>query len=91
MKKNQYFSGPAEYDQKRPYCVVYPAPHGYEIDKRFSTRKAAQNACERGSLYAEVKTITEVNRANKAGAEAEQQRLLGPNYYPGFAPLNQTR
>lgn len=70
------FSGPAEYDKLRPYCVVYPAPHGYEIDKRYATRKAAQNACDRGSLRGEVKTITEVSKANSEGADIEAARLL---------------
>ena len=81
MNKQPYFSGPAEYDQKRPYCVVYPSPNGYEIYKQYATRKAAQNACERGSMYAEVKTVAAVKKANAAAAVTHADRLLKTGDY----------
>lgn len=78
MKKQTYFSGPAEYDQKRPYCVVTPSgPNvAYDIHSRHATRAAAQAACERGSVYNSVMTITEVKKADTHANDTESARLL---------------
>ena len=78
MKKQLSFSGPAEYNQKRPYCVVTPAGPcaAYDINSRHATRQAAANACERASMHASVMTITEVNKADALAADAETARLM---------------
>jgi hypothetical protein len=82
MQAQTYFAGPADYDQKRPYCVVTPTGPGcaYDIHSRHSTRQAAQNAVERGTLRDSVMTITEVTKANRAAAAEDATRLLAAGY-----------
>ena len=78
MKKPAYFSSPADYDTRRPYCVVLETgPEvAYDILTRWATRKAAEAACERSFARAMVMTITQVNRANARACADNAARLL---------------
>lgn len=78
MKKQASFSSRADYDTRRPYCVVFASGPSvaYDIHSRWSTRKAAETAGERMSLWASVFTIKQVNRANKLASATESARRL---------------
>lgn len=78
MKKQTSFAGPADYNRKRPYCVVTPSGPSvaYDIHSRWSSRRAAMAACERGNIRDFVQTITQVNKANAIAGNAEVARIL---------------
>ena len=78
MKKQTSFSGPAEYDRLRPYCVVTPSGPSvaYDIHSRWSSLRAALAASARSTRWASVKTITQVNKANAIACDAECARIL---------------
>ena len=78
MKKQAYFSGPADYDRKRPYCVVTPSGSSvaYDIHSRWSSLYAAQHACCRSCVGSSVLTITQVKKANAIACDAECARTL---------------